>query len=45
LLKEKTDVYKYYNNLKIPEIIPTVTTLDQVLEISHTGINKDYKKA
>lgn len=45
LLKTKTDVYKYFKNLQITEIIPTVSTIDQVIEISHTGINEDYKKA
>jgi hypothetical protein len=43
LLKEKTDVYKYYNNLIIPDIIPTSGTLDSVLNITHEGINKKYK--
>jgi len=44
LLKTKTDIYKYYKNLQITEIIPTVSTVDQLIEISHTGINEDYKK-
>ena len=44
LLKTKTNVYKYYKDLKITEIIPTVSTIDQVIEISHTGINEEYKK-
>lgn len=44
LLKTKTDVYKYFKNLQIPEIIPTVSTMDQVIEISHEGLNEDYKK-
>jgi ABC-type transporter MlaC component len=45
LLKTKTDVYKYFKNLQITEIIPTISTIDQVIEISHVGINEDYKKA
>jgi hypothetical protein len=44
LLKTKTDVYKYYNDLKITEIIPTVSTIDQTIEISHVGLNENYKK-
>ena len=44
LLKEKTDIYKYYNNLKITEIIPTASTLDQIIEISHSGKNEKYQK-
>jgi len=43
LLRTKTDVYKYYKNLKITEIIPTVSILDYAIEISHEGINEDYK--
>ena len=45
LLKTKTDVYKYFKNLQIPEIIPTVSTIDQIIEISHSGINEAYKKS
>lgn len=37
LLKEKTDLYKHYENLTIPEIIPTVSVLDNTLKITHTG--------
>ena len=44
LLKTKTDVYKYFKNLQITEIIPTVSTMNQVIEISHEGINEDYKR-
>ena len=44
LLRTKTDAFKYFKNLQITEIIPTVTTIDQVIEISHTGINEKYKK-
>jgi len=42
LLKEKTDIYKYYLNLNIPEIIPTSTTLNNVLKITHEGKDKKY---
>ena len=44
LLKTKTDIYKYYKDLKITEIIPTITTIDQIIEISHTGINQNFQK-
>jgi hypothetical protein len=44
LLKTKTDIYKYYKNLKITEIIPTISTIDQIIEISHNGINEEYQK-
>jgi len=44
LLKTKTDVYEYFKNLQITEIIPTISTIDQIIEISHTGINEEYKK-
>ena len=42
LLKTRTDLYTYYNNLTIPEIVPTVSIVDQVINITHSGINKDY---
>lgn len=44
LLKTKTDVYKYFKNLYITEIIPTISTVDQVIKISHNGVNDYYKK-
>jgi hypothetical protein len=44
LLKEKTDIYKYYIDLQINEIVPTVSTTDQIIEISHSGKNANYKK-
>lgn len=43
LLKEKTDLYEYYLDLNIPDIVPTCTRLEQVLEITHNGRNKNYK--
>lgn len=43
LLKEKTDVYDYYIDLQIPETIPTVKVLDDVMTISHNGVNSRYK--
>jgi hypothetical protein len=44
LLKTKTDIYKYFIDLQVSEIIPTVSTIDQIIEISHAGINEKYKK-
>ena len=44
LLKEKTDIYKYYIDLQISEIVPTISTIDQIIEISHNGKNANYKK-
>lgn len=44
LLRSKTDLYQYYNNLSIPEIIPSTTTIDQVITISHNGKNQNYKQ-
>lgn len=43
ILKTKTDAYKYYINLSIPEIVPTVTTIDNLLRITHYGKNGKYK--
>jgi len=45
LLKTKTDIYKYYTDLELLEMIPTSSTLDIVLEFKHNGINKEYKQA
>ena len=44
LLKEKTDIYKYYIDLQISEIVPTITTIEQIIKISHSGKNANYKK-
>ncbi|MCO5381800.1 MAG: hypothetical protein NHB15_06630 [Methanosarcina barkeri] len=43
VLKNNTDVYDYFTDLKIPEITPTVSVLDTLLTFTHKGINKDYK--
>ena len=43
LMKTKTDFYKYFIDLEIPEIIPTKTTFEtDVIKIKHNGKNKDY---
>lgn len=43
ILKNKTDIYKYYKGLNIPSTPPTTKTLDNFLVITHQGINKEYK--
>lgn len=43
LLKVKTDVERYFINLEYESIIPTISTIDNILTVSHHGINKDYK--
>ena len=43
LIKAKTDAGEYFIDLHIPEIIPTMCTLDDLLTITHHGINGDYK--
>lgn len=44
LLQKRTDAYKYYKDLDVPRIFPTVTTLDRKLTITHLGRNPDYKR-
>lgn len=44
LLHKKTDIYKYFVDLKIPEATPTIRTLDNIFTITHKGRNKAYKK-
>ena len=43
ILKNKTDIYKYYIDLNIPNTPPTTRTLNSYLVITHQGINKNYK--
>jgi len=43
LLHKKTDIYKYFVDLKIPEIPPTIRTIDNTFVITHKGKNNDYK--
>jgi len=42
LLREKTDLYEYYQGLEIPEIIPTTSTLNSVLKITYKEQNRNY---
>ena len=45
LLRTKTDIYRYYINLKIsPEWAPTSSALSDTLTITHEGINGDYQR-
>lgn len=43
LLRTKTDIYKNYIDLKIPDIIPTVSTLNTSLNITYKGLDPNYK--
>ena len=43
ILKNKTDIFSYYKELKMPNTPPTTRTLDNYLVITHQGINRDYK--
>jgi len=44
LMKTKTDFYKYFIDLEIPELISTKTTFEtDTIHIKHKGINKNYK--
>lgn len=42
LLKTKTDAYQYFIKLDVPQIIPTISTLNEKLTIRHEGINADF---
>ena len=42
LIKTKTDAGEYFIDLHISEIIPTVSTLDDKLTITHHGVKADY---
>ena len=43
LMKTKTDFYKYFTGLEIPEIISTKTTFEtDVINIKHNGKNEKY---
>lgn len=44
LIETKTDAGEYFIDLQIPKIIPTVSTLDDKLIISHHGVNGDYRQ-
>ena len=42
ILRTKTDVYKYFLNLHITETIPTSSTLQNNIVITHKGRNKEF---
>lgn len=42
LLKNKTDAYQFFADLKVSEIVPTMSTLEEQLTITHEGKNPDY---
>lgn len=44
LIETKTDAGEYFIDLQIPKIIPTVSTLNDKLTISHHGVNGDYRQ-
>lgn len=45
ILKKKSDLYSYYNDATISEIIPTYSTLTQTeIKITHHGRNPKYKR-
>ena len=44
LIETKTDAGEYFIDLQIQKIIPTVSTLDDKLTISHHGVNGDYRQ-
>ena len=43
LMKNKTDLYCYYRDLVIPTDIPTTSKLNDLLIVTHKGINLDFK--
>ena len=43
LIEKRTDASKYFTALQMPSIIPTWSTLDDKLTITHQGINGDYR--
>lgn len=44
LIETKTDAGEYFIDLQIPKIIPTISTLDDKLIISHRGVNGEYRQ-
>lgn len=43
ILKTKTDLFKYYKDLTIVETVPTMTSLNSEITITHHGQNPGYK--
>lgn len=44
ILFSKTDAPLYFNDLTVPVMLPTCNTIDQVIEITFSGINTKFKK-
>ena len=44
ILKTKTDLFSYYADAAIKEVIPTTKSLDAEITITHKGANPNYKK-
>lgn len=44
LLKTRTDAYRYFLDLSVPDTVPTITTLDREITITHRGINPEYRE-
>ena len=44
ILSSKSDLFRYYKDLTITEVIPTAKSLGAVITISHHGANPDYQK-
>lgn len=42
ILKKKTDLYSYYKDLEINELLPTMVTLKTEIKATHHGKNPDY---
>ena len=43
LLRTRTDAYQYFIDLQVPATIPTMTTLNTDMVITHAGISATYK--
>ena len=44
ILKTKSDIYDYFVDLDIPNITPTIRTLDNYFVVTHRGRNPNYKR-
>jgi hypothetical protein len=44
ILRNKTDLFTYYADVKITEVIPTARRLNAEIIIQHHGGNPNYKR-
>ena len=44
ILREKTDLFTYYDRVTITEVVPTAKSLDAEIVITHHGGNPTYKR-